>query len=525
MTKQSPNLSKSVINKIISSPVFNKAKRQRELLLYLIDHLMTQNTGRIKGYVIATEVFKKSADFDPTIDAIVRVEVSRLRNKLREYYDTHGKDDDIEIYLPKGSYVLELINRSDGVANTLLQKNKGRISNPKLAVMPFLGLSKSDKNYAFIENIADNIIYELIDLPSINVISRQNSFSHSSALAPLELSNELGAEYLLEGAIQDEHDALKVMARLFSAREDRYIWTEKFLVKPEETKDFFNSLSRHIHKKLLDEMLPVDAEMYGIKDTQEPSAQTLLMEGMDHFWKYTAKHLEIAKKCFSKALSIDPGYYCAASWLARTYIYELILQFHDGITDGNSKIEAADYFSNKAIKINPEAPFSLAIHGWVSLWKKDLKNAVKYARRAVSNDPDNTEALTFLSLILCSLGAKDEAIIFAEKMKSLHPNPGHINLYVLGMANFINEDFETAIDYFALGCKSNPALVHNHLYQCLAHTQLNQQDKANQKKSEIMCMLGGDLSKLPKSQFQDEGLYRFVLDLREKAGLTQDELQ
>ncbi|MGH9518127.1 MAG: tetratricopeptide repeat protein, partial [Terriglobales bacterium] len=57
-----------------------------------------------KEYEIAIEVFERSADYDPTVDATVRVEASRLRSRLREYYATQGRHDPILFDLPKGGY-------------------------------------------------------------------------------------------------------------------------------------------------------------------------------------------------------------------------------------------------------------------------------------------------------------------------------------------------------------------------------------------------------------------------------------
>ena len=42
--------------------------------------------------------------FDPVVDPIVRIEAARLRDKLREYYETDGREDPIRIDLPKGTY-------------------------------------------------------------------------------------------------------------------------------------------------------------------------------------------------------------------------------------------------------------------------------------------------------------------------------------------------------------------------------------------------------------------------------------
>ena len=60
---------------------------------------------------IAIDVFGRDELFDPTCDAIVRVEIGRLRNKLREYYATEGVDDHVLIDVPLGRYSVQIMVR------------------------------------------------------------------------------------------------------------------------------------------------------------------------------------------------------------------------------------------------------------------------------------------------------------------------------------------------------------------------------------------------------------------------------
>ena len=59
----------------------------------------------LKEYVIGTEVLKKPDTYDPRSDSLVRVLASRLRVKLKEYYNDGGSEDPLVIEFPKGKYV------------------------------------------------------------------------------------------------------------------------------------------------------------------------------------------------------------------------------------------------------------------------------------------------------------------------------------------------------------------------------------------------------------------------------------
>lgn len=70
-------------------------------MLQYLTHQALSNPGvSVKEYQIATEVFGRPSDFDPHLDATVRVRAGRLRSKLAEYYAGMGHDDRIVAELP-----------------------------------------------------------------------------------------------------------------------------------------------------------------------------------------------------------------------------------------------------------------------------------------------------------------------------------------------------------------------------------------------------------------------------------------
>jgi hypothetical protein len=75
----------------------------RTLLLYLWEH----QGEPISEYAIATEALGRNADFEPKLDSTVRVQVARLRTKLKEFYEKAGTDFPLRLSLPLGRHELE----------------------------------------------------------------------------------------------------------------------------------------------------------------------------------------------------------------------------------------------------------------------------------------------------------------------------------------------------------------------------------------------------------------------------------
>src|SRR4029078_7247262 len=77
----------------------------KAFLRFVVVKALDNQDVSLKEYTIATEVFGRHSNYDPHNDSIVRVQASRLRSKLQEYYKTEGKRDKIIIELPKGGYL------------------------------------------------------------------------------------------------------------------------------------------------------------------------------------------------------------------------------------------------------------------------------------------------------------------------------------------------------------------------------------------------------------------------------------
>ncbi len=95
---------RSQLARIMSSGPFQQSHRRQRFLDYIVSEALEGRRDRLKGYAIGIEIFDKPASFDPLTDPIVRVEAGRLRDKLREYYETDGQSDLVRIDMPKGSY-------------------------------------------------------------------------------------------------------------------------------------------------------------------------------------------------------------------------------------------------------------------------------------------------------------------------------------------------------------------------------------------------------------------------------------
>src|SRR5512138_607006 len=92
------------LERILHSQILQGSESLRAFLRFVVQKTLDKQEDQLKEYTIATEVFGRGDQYSPRTDSVVRVQASRLRSKLQEYYFTEGKTDGVLIELPKGHY-------------------------------------------------------------------------------------------------------------------------------------------------------------------------------------------------------------------------------------------------------------------------------------------------------------------------------------------------------------------------------------------------------------------------------------
>ena len=97
---------KIALENILGSQVFSEMSRLRRFLEYVVTETIAGRGDRLKGVVIACDVFDKTDPDEAQSTTIVRVEAGRLRRRLDDYYRREGRNEPLRIRMPKGGYVV-----------------------------------------------------------------------------------------------------------------------------------------------------------------------------------------------------------------------------------------------------------------------------------------------------------------------------------------------------------------------------------------------------------------------------------
>ena len=88
---------------VAASPEFITSPRLVSFLRFVVETTLQGHRDSIKESLIAVEVYGRKPDYNPQTDSTVRVEASRLRQRLAQFYSARPEQS-VRIELPKGSY-------------------------------------------------------------------------------------------------------------------------------------------------------------------------------------------------------------------------------------------------------------------------------------------------------------------------------------------------------------------------------------------------------------------------------------
>lgn len=218
--------------KILLASTFARSNRSRKLLQYIIDQTLAGNAKRLKQYSIATDALGRGSDFDPDTDPIVRLEASKLRRALDDYYLRSGSCDPIRISVPKGSYVptFELIDeKADSTAVTLAPANsasfKTALSAQRLLILPFQVQTKSNASQEIIEGVFEQLNVELARYSDMSLVSEPLC---EAANDPVGAGNKAHARFVISGGVRQNGEQIRITLRLHDARANSIIWMDCF---------------------------------------------------------------------------------------------------------------------------------------------------------------------------------------------------------------------------------------------------------------------------------------------------------
>jgi TolB-like protein/DNA-binding winged helix-turn-helix (wHTH) protein/Flp pilus assembly protein TadD len=301
---------------------------------------------------------------------------------------------------------------------------------PTLAVLPFA--ERSDNGAAgFVGiGIAEAVLARLSNVPGLDTISPDSSFQPSNEALPKgEVAKRLGADYLLDGAVERSSGRLRVSAQLTNPATGAELWAGAFDRPVAEIFDVQEDIARQAGAALAASTSSGDVSEAQPRSTMNVDAYLAYLRGRALLARWTIVAAEQAQAEFAEAINRDPNF--AAAYAS---LYEARLLAADRAGGGGTP-DAADTFLGESPVAVARAQNQHLIDRAIAL---DPRSGAAYFARAIwaeSNsaareqdflrglelDPSNGRGITAYSEYLDRYGRRDEAERMLDRALAIDP--------------------------------------------------------------------------------------------------------
>jgi len=427
------------LERVLSSSDFAGSDRHRCFLSYIVEETLAGRANRLKAYNIATAAFNRGADFDPQQDSIVRIEAGRLRRALEHFYLTDGRDHEIQIVVPKGSYVphfklvvgppLEEPQDTHPVAITPERRRA-----PRILVAPF-GLEGNDCVLpGFAPGFTRQLIVGLARFNNVHVYGAETSEMFGHQLRTDQQRAQLAVDFVLSGAVSLWEGNFAVDLLLQDTESLRYIWTERFVRKldPDTILVLRDEVAAIVAQRL--------AQPYGVLfsqalDEEGRSAETLdgyhaVVDFYQYVRTFQRDRLEPARRKLERAIEQDPAF--GEGYACLSQIYSQHARFMaSNSSDVRNSAERAMLLARQALLLAPNssnAHHALALAYWFS---GDTALSLQSYKTALSLNPNDTDLMADMGLRCCLLMDWETGVPLVEE--SYRRNPCQSGTYRMGL--------------------------------------------------------------------------------------------
>ncbi|MBY5587364.1 adenylate cyclase [Rhizobium leguminosarum] len=470
---------------ILCSHEFPKVGRSASFLTYVMEEALAGRAGRIKGYSIAIEVFKRREGFKQD-DPVVRIEAGRLRRTLERYYLVAGQNDPIRIDIPKGGYAPSFVwneevpASSDDWLATRFQKLMpfglgagimlgvvmvalavsahllpigldatplGSIEEgPTLVVAPFANLGDGPQAALYTAGLTEELLTALPRFKEIRVFGRETSKSLPPGVEPSKVRGELGARFLLAGGVRVSGDRIRVTARLLDTDNDEILWSQTY-DHDIKTQDLFS-----IQSDVANKVASAVAQPYGIMaqaDVSNPPPDDLGAYACTlSFYGYRAelsasRHLDV-RQCLESAVARYPSFATAWAMLSIIYLDEDRFRFNPS-TDGSAPIDRSLQAARRAVQLDPDNTRAHQALMTALFFHQEVSEALHVGEQALATNPNDTELLGEFGTRVAMSGEWQRGAELLDRALALNPGGGGYYHGTRALAAYMLHDDETAV--------------------------------------------------------------------------------
>ncbi len=295
-------------------------------------------------------------------------------------------------------------------------------AKPKsVAVLYFENQGGAKEDEYFRDGITEDIVTEISRIAQLEIFPRSEMLAfRDKPVTALQVGQQLGAGYVLEGSIRRAGNRVRITAQLVEVSTRHSVWAERYDRQLEDVFAIQEEIARSIAQALRVTLTPQEEKTIARKPTENPQAYDFYLRGRS----YTRRdNLDYGLQMFEQAIQLDPNFALAHGGIAHLCgrIFE--------IRDQNPKwIERGQAACERATALAPDLPEVLVAHARICYAQKKYEEAALLAWRAIERKPECEASWNILGRVYFASGRFEEAAALTER--ALEANGDDYNTYI-----------------------------------------------------------------------------------------------
>jgi TolB-like protein len=291
-------------------------------------------------------------------------------------------------------------------------------SQPIVAVLRFANETGDAAQIPLVDGFAEEIINGLARFGTVTVLARNSSFTlpfgRRQDWANVRL--QLGADYLVEGAVRDADGRLRVSVNLIDAATLVQLWGERYDAESGSVFSIQQDIVERIIGQLVTRLEDVAASRVLQKPAASLAAYELMLRGVALLRGNDPADYGPAHQLLEAAAAKDPS---SGLILAHMAFARVML-----VGFGRAKREDLDAIlpvATRATILSPDQPAAYRVLSFVQMYRHEYGAAEHHLRRAIDLNPYDPENAEQMGYLLVLRGRPQEALQWMDRACRLSP--------------------------------------------------------------------------------------------------------
>ena len=317
---------------------------------------------------------------------------------------------------------------------------------PRILVKPFLDGSVEGEQDYFTRGITDNIITVLTSFKELFV------FAFNTAQLSLDKPDDasgareqLNMRYIVEGSVQRTPNRIRITARLIDVEQGQHIWAQNYDRDVDDLLDVQDEITRLITSSLIGKVEETDWRRAQKKSPVDLHPYELTLKGRISMNDYSHDGVHEARRCYLKAIELDPDYAPAYAGMAVSYAFEYL-----GVWCEQSEqviVEMSNY-ANKALQLDDTNIMARYAIAFACFWGGEYERAAMEIEQAIECNPNDYHTVCLKGWILTYSGQLHEGLQCTTDAMRSNPYAADSCLEIIGTGEYLSGNYDQALRAF-----------------------------------------------------------------------------